>query len=366
MKRTPLYEIHKKSGGKIVEFAGWEMPVQYSGVIEEHTAVRNAAGLFDVSHMGEIEVRGRNALEACQAMTPNDVTVLKDGDAQYTALLNEKSGFRDDVVIYRLGPERFFFCVNAVNADKDYSWLKERIGGMAEVRDRSKEFAQLALQGPRSEEILQPLCSVDLAKIFYYQVTEGDVLGIPTLIARTGYTGEDGFELFVPPTEGEKLWNGIMEKGKPLGLIPAGLGARDTLRQEMGYPLYGHELDEDTSPLQADLGWIVKLSKGEFIGSGPLNEEKKKGVKRILKGFEFLEPGVPRQGYRLFLGEKPVGAVTSGTFSPSLRKGIGMGYVDTQALSGGGELGVEVRGRILKARIVPRPFHPSHVKRRKK
>lgn len=366
MMRTELYALLKKSGGRMVDFAGWELPVQFSGVMEEHRAVREAAGLFDVSHMGEVEVWGPGAGEACQAITPNDVRTLRDGDAQYTALLNERGGFIDDVILYRLAADRYFICVNAVNAEKDYEWIKERVGDRAEVGDRSQDYAQIALQGPKAEEILRPLCTVDLGRLSYYQSAEGEVLGARTLIARTGYTGEDGFELFVAPENAETVWTGIMDRGAPLGLLPAGLGARDTLRLEMGYPLYGHELDETTTPLDANLEWIVKMAKGDFIGRAPLEEEKKRGLTKALIGLEMTEPGVPRQGYPVIVEGKPAGAVTSGTFSPSLGKGIAMAYVGFHAPDPGAEIGVKVRGRVMRARVVHRPFYPSHVKRRKR
>ncbi len=355
-RRTPLYDTHVKAGGKVVDFAGWEMPVQYSGIIEEHAAVRTAAGLFYVSHMGEIELTGPKAIEGAQRLITNDLAKAKDGQAVYAGLLNERGGFVDDVVAYRFSPERILICVNAGNRDKDWAWMKERASG-ADIRDRGDEFAQLALQGPKAASILQRLTKTELSPIANYRFTEGEVAGIGCIISRTGYTGEDGFELYCPPDKAAALWDALLNEGAADGLKPCGLGARDSLRTEMKYALYGNDIDDDHTPLEAGLGWIVKMDKGDFIGRAALEKQKAEGVTRKLVGFTLTDRGIPRHGYPILKDGQRVGEVTSGTQSPSLKQPIGMGYVPVALAAEGSTFEVEIRGRPVGARVVKTPFY---------
>ncbi|HZA50927.1 MAG TPA: glycine cleavage system aminomethyltransferase GcvT, partial [Myxococcaceae bacterium] len=348
-------QAHRQLGAKLVDFAGWEMPVQYSSVIAEHEAVRRAAGLFDVSHMGEIEFRGPGALEEANALLSNDLARIADGQAIYAGLLNDRGGFVDDVVAYRFSPERIFICVNAANREKDFEWMRSRARRIQPL-NRSDEFAQLALQGPKAEAILQRLTAAELAKIRTYHFTTGDVAGAPCIIARTGYTGEDGFELYCDPPAAEKVWFALLEAGAPDGIKPAGLGARDSLRLEMKYALYGNDIDDDHTPLEAGLGWIVKMDKAEFVGKPALEAQKRDGVKRKLVGFELTEAGIPRHGYPITQDGQPVGDVTSGTMGPSVKKAIGMGYVPTALSPEGSTFHVEIRGRPVGAKVVKTPF----------
>jgi len=344
-------------GAKTVEFAGWEMPVEYAGIREEHLAVRNRAGLFDISHMGEIEIRGRDAVSFCQWITTNDVSKLKEFQAQYTLFCNHRGGVVDDVIVYKFSDEYLFICVNAVNTEKDYEWVKSlRNGFNVEILNKSFEFSQLALQGPNSQDILNEVLGRGLSalKRFCFQLTSWN--GIDIIVARTGYTGEDGFEVFLPWNSALHLWNEILEKGKPHGTEPCGLGARDTLRIEMGYPLYGHEIDEDTNPLEAGLGRFIKGEKGDFIGKGALFKAIEKGLKRKLMGLEMIERGIPRQGYGILKDDVMVGTVTSGTLSPSLEKPIGMGYLRTDIEFDNNEVEIEIRKNRRKAKIVSIPF----------
>jgi aminomethyltransferase len=357
LKRTPLYAVHRQASAKMVEFAGWEMPVQYRGVIEEHLAVRGKAGLFDVSHMGEIEVRGTGALEFCQRLTANDVARLQLFQAQYNFLLNEHGGVVDDVIVYRVKPQAYFICVNASNIDKDFAWLVSHAGTDVEVENQSAMYAQLALQGPAAEAILQPLTAQSLAAINSFQFKFADVAAIRCMVARTGYTGEHGFELFCHVDAAERLWRALMDGGESRGLVAVGLGARDTLRLEMAYPLYGHELNESTSPLEAGLEWVLKLNKPAFLGRDRLLEQKQRGVTRRLVGLEALEPGIPRGGYGVFKDGVKIGAITSGTKSPSLGKAIALAYVAGAEAHLGNRLEVEIRGRKIAAKTVPLPFY---------
>jgi aminomethyltransferase len=355
--RTPLYAAHRRAGAKIVEFAGWEMPVQYSGVIDEHVAVRTRAGLFDVSHMGEIEVRGPGALELCQKITANDIGRLKLQQAQYNLLINENGGIVDDVIFYRIEPSYFLICVNASNSDKDFTWIEKHVGGEVEIRNASSDYAQLAVQGPLAQQILQPLTSLSVGEIKPFFFASGDVSSIRCLVARTGYTGEDGFELYCDSADGEKLWNALLENGRPMGLQPAGLGARDTLRLEKGYPLYGHELDDTITPLEAGLEWVIKWSKGPFVGREVLLKQKEEGVKRKLIGLELLEMGIARSHYPVLKDGNPIGRVTSGTQSPTLGKAIALAYVIAQESTIGNTVEVEIRRRSVRAKVVPLPFY---------
>jgi len=355
-RRTPLYDAHRKLGAKMVEFAGWDMPVQYSSLISEHEAVRTAAGMFDVSHMGEVEFTGAGALEAANRLITNDLARIADGQAAYAGLLNDRGGFVDDVVAYRFSPERIFICINASNRDKDFQWMKARAQGVAPVH-RSDDFAQLAVQGPKAPGIIQKLTMVDLSKIGTYRFTEGEVASIRCIISRTGYTGEDGFELYTAPESAEKLWFALLEAGDKDGLKPAGLGARDSLRTEMKYALYGNDIDDDHTPLEAGLGWIVKMDKAEFVGKPALEKQKAEGVPRKLVGFELTDAGVPRHGYPILQDGQKVGEVTSGTMGPSVKKPIGIGYVPPALAAEGSTFQVEIRGRPAGARVVKTPFY---------
>jgi aminomethyltransferase len=357
LKRTPLYSTHRRLGAKIVEFAGWQMPVQYSGIIEEHLAVRARAGLFDVSHMGEIEVRGPDALDLCQKITCNDVSRVHDLQAQYNLLLNDGGGIVDDIVVHRLTDQYFMICVNASNAHKDFSWIKGHAEGRVEVIDKSADYAQLALQGPLAERILQRITTLDLPAIRYYRFAFGEVAGVHCLAARTGYTGEDGFELYCESERAVTLWDVLMDAGRDLGLLPAGLGARDTLRLERALPLYGHELDETTTPFEAGLDWVVKPAKGPFVGRESLQKQQEQGVARKLVGLEMTDAGIGRSHCAVLKDGRAIGVVTSGTKSPTLKKSIAMAYVPTEEAAVGNRLEVEIRGRKVAAAVVPLPFY---------
>ena len=341
----------------MVEFAGWEMPVHYSGIVAEHVAVRSRAGLFDVSHMGEITVRGAGAEAMCQRLTANDVDRMQVSQAQYNLLLNDRGGVIDDVILYKRQPDDFFICVNASNTEKDFQWLRQHGTGKIQVENVSADYAQLALQGPLAEKILQPLTAMALAEIKSFYFAESEVAGTRCLIARTGYTGEAGFELYCSPADAEKLWQRLLDAGSPTDLMPAGLGARDTLRLEKAYPLYGHELDDSTTPLEAGLQWLVKFSKGSFIGCEVLLRQKQAGVKRKLVGLELIEPGIARSEYRLLKDGRCIGRVTSGTRSPTLGRSIALGYVEAQEARAENILEVEIRNKLVRARIVPLPFY---------
>jgi aminomethyltransferase len=357
IKKTPLNAAHRRLGAKMVQFAGWDMPVEYSGVISEHTAVRTRAGLFDVSHMGEIIVRGDEAMQCCQQLTANDLSRLKVFQAQYNLLMNDNGGVIDDVIFYRLKPNDFLICVNASNSDKDYAWIAAHLAGKVEIENASPQYAQLALQGPLAEKILQPLTAVELSGIKSFYFAFGDVAAVRCLVARTGYTGEEGFELYCNSAEAEKLWNAVLAAGSPAGLVPAGLGARDTLRLEKAYPLYGHELDDSTTPLEAGLDWVTKFTKSSFIGREILLKQKEEGTKRKLVGLELLEPGIARSEYPLFKNGRPIGRVTSGTLSPTLGKSIALGYVSIGEAQIGNTIEVEIRKRKVRAKIVSLPFY---------
>jgi aminomethyltransferase len=354
-RKTPLYEAHRALGARLVDFAGWEMPVQYTSVIAEHQAVRTAAGLFDVSHMGEVEFRGPGALQAANGLITNDLARIHDGQAVYAGLLNEAGGFVDDVVAYRFSPERILICVNASNRDKDFAWMQEHALGVKPV-DRGDEYAQLALQGPKAAAILQRLTSLPLSAIATYHFAEGAVAGVPCIVSRTGYTGEDGFELYCAPEGAVSLWNALLEGGAADGLKPAGLGARDSLRTEMKYALYGNDIDDVHTPLEAGLGWVVKWDKGDFVGRVALERQKQAGVARKLVGFEMREPGIPRHGYPLVKDGAAAGVVTSGTMGPSVKKAIGIGYLPAELSREGAQVEVEIRGRPVKAEVVKTPF----------
>jgi aminomethyltransferase len=358
LKRTPLYEQHVALGARLVEFGGWEMPVQYSGIMEEHRAVRTQAGLFDVSHMGEFKIEGPDALAFLQHLVPNDVSRLAMNQALYTQLCLPDGGTVDDLIIYHLADNHYMLVVNAANIDKDFAWVVQQAKGFdVQVTNQSDTTALLALQGPEAQAILQPLTEVDLSTIRYYHCAPGMVDGINCIISRTGYTGEDGFELYCASADASKLWDDLLAAGKERGLLPAGLGARDTLRLEAGYCLYGHELDEQTNPLEARLGWTVKLNKDEFIGRDALLKVKDQGPKRKLIGIEMIERGVCRGGYTLYEDEQHIGTLTSGAPSPTLNKNIGMGYIEASHAVDGKTVYVDIRGKRTAALIVALPFY---------
>lgn len=358
LKRTPLNAAHRRAGAKMVDFGGWDMPVTYAGTIDEHMAVRTAAGLFDVSHMGEIEVRGPEALALVQHVTTNDAAKLVDNQAHYSGLLYPTGTFVDDLLVHRFNGEHFLLCVNATNTDKDFQWIVENTKQFdAEVTNTSANYTQLALQGPRALEMLQPLTDADLHAIKYYWFTRGAVDGVPAIIARTGYTGEDGVELYFDPAASERVWDKLLDVGRPLGLQPCGLAARNTLRLEAKMALYGHEIDDTTTPFEADLAWMVKLNKGDFIGRDALVAQKARGVTRKLVGFEVIERGIARDGYAVFLNGARVGHVTSGSPAPYLKKNIGLTYLPVGHTAVGTRIEVDVRGRRVAAEVVPTPFY---------
>jgi aminomethyltransferase len=359
LQHTPLYEQHHAMGARLVEFGGWEMPVQYTSILEEHQAVRTRAGLFDVSHMGEFKVQGKDALAFLQYLVPNDVSRLTMHQALYTQLCLPNGNTIDDLLIYYIADDHYMLVVNAANIAKDLAWVQGQAKHFSDVTiiNQSDTTALLALQGPAAQVILQPLADVDLNPINYYHSAPGQVSAVTCLISRTGYTGEDGFELYCASVDAVKLWNDLLAAGKAYGLLPAGLGARDTLRLEAGLCLYGHELDEQTNPLEARLGWTVKLKKGNFIGRDALLKVKEQGPARLLVGIELLERGVPRGGYALYEDEQQIGMLTSGAPGPSVQKNIGMGYVSASHANVGRFVQVEIRGKRLAAQIVALPFY---------
>ncbi|HAP35479.1 MAG TPA: glycine cleavage system aminomethyltransferase GcvT [Bacteroidetes bacterium] len=356
MKRTPFYEFHKNAGAKIVPFAGYEMPVLYAGIMEEHKAVRNTVGVFDVSHMGEFYAKGPNALSFLQSITINDVSKLTPGKAQYSAMCFDDGGIVDDLLIYMLAEQSYMIVVNASNIEKDWEWMKKHCPSGVMFENKSDDTALLAIQGPKSLETMQKLTTANLSAIPYYHFVQGAVAGIEMIISRTGYTGELGFEIYFSNAHAEKIWNAIFDAGKEFGIVPIGLGARDTLRLEMGYCLYGNDIDQTTNPIEANLGWITKLNKGEFVAKSILEKTKADGPKRKLVGMMLNEKAVPRHGYALLVNGKNIGVVTSGTFSPSLEKGIAMGYVDIPHTEVGSKIAIDVRGKMIDATVVALPF----------
>ncbi len=357
LKRTPLYALHRELGARMTDFAGYDMPVEFGGVVEEHLTVRKKAGLFDVSHMGEFLVSGGEAEAFLQKLTPNDVSRLAIGQAHYSALTTEKGAFVDDLLISRTGESAFLVVVNASNVEKDFAWMDSRRPAGATLTNASDDYALLALQGPSSEAILRPLTDVDLGAMKYYRFAQGKVLGEAATVSRTGYTGEDGFEILIEAGVGEKVARGLLERGASLGIAPIGLAARDTLRLEAKMALYGNDIDEDHTVLEADLEWIVKWQKGDFVGREALARQKEKGVPRKLIGFEMVDRGIARHGYPVFASGAPSDTVTSGSFAPYLKKNIGMAYVPAASSAPGSEIEIEIRGRRAKAVVVPTPFY---------
>lgn len=367
LEKTPLFEVHNQLKAKLIEFGGWLMPVQYSGIIEEHRAVRNAAGLFDLSHMGEIEVSGHQALEFLQYVTTNDVSKLEVGQAHYTFMLYPDGGIVDDLIVYRQS-DRYLLVVNASNIQKDVLWLKETQtlkGFDLSIRDRSWATALISIQGPKSVEILKPHVDLNLDEIDYYHFGQGKVGDTTAVIARTGYTGEDGFELFVPRKEAAKVWNLLMDAGKDHGLMPVGLGARDTLRLEAKMALYGNDIDAGTNPLDAGLTWAVKFDKGDFCGKRALLPVKQAGPKRKLVGFEVKDKAIARHGYPVAKGDQMVGKVTSGAPSPTLGKNIGLAYVPVDSSAIGTKLEVIIRDKKVAIEVVKTPFYTRPGKAKK-
>jgi aminomethyltransferase len=357
LRTTPLHPVHCALGARMVDFGGWDMPVQYSGIIEEHMAVRRAVGLFDVSHMGEIEIRGPEAGALADFVTTNHARKLKAGQAHYSGLLYEHGGFVDDILVHKVAEDHYFLCVNAANQDKDFEHIRAHSRGAAQVENAGSRYAQLAIQGPQARATLQKLTPVDLATIKYYWFTDGEVSGVPARIAHTGYTGEDGFEIYVPPEEAARMWNEVMEAGREFGIKPCGLGARNTLRLEAKMALYGHEIDASISPLEADLGWIVKFDKGDFVGRDALLKQKEQGLTRKLVGFEMRGRGIARDGYEVYLDGAPAGWVTSGSPAPALNKNIGLCYLPAQHAQPGKSIQIIIRSQPVDAVTVDTPFY---------
>jgi aminomethyltransferase len=356
LQRTPLYEVHRRLGARLVPFAGFEMPVQYRSILEEHAAVRNAAGLFDVSHMGQIHLRGPGARASVERLVSCPAATLKPGRIRYGLLCNDEGGVVDDITVYRSAEDAFLLCVNAANIEKDWRWIVRHADADAELANRSDETALLALQGPAALATLTPLCDFDPARLKRFQFAEGAVAGLPVLVSRTGYTGSDGFELYLDAGGAETLFETLLDTGRPHGLVPAGLGARDTLRLEAALPLYGHELDDTTSPLEAGLGRFVKRAAGGFVGAEAIERRAAAGHERALVGFVVEGRGVAREGYAIARQGRGIGIVTSGAPSPTLGKPIGLGYVPPALAAPGTSVDIVVRERPVPARIVSTPF----------
>ena len=360
LRKTALNSTHRRLGAKMVNFGGWEMPVEYSGIVSEHLATRTAAGLFDVSHMGEIEIRGAQALDLVQYLTCNDASRLTDGQAQYSGLMTEAGTFVDDLLVHKISDGHYFLCVNASNQDQDFDYIRDAGRGRfsAQVENAGARYSQLAIQGPKALGILARFTRQPIGSLKYYHFLEGEVEGVRALIARTGYTGEDGFEIYFAPEHSEKLWNALLGAGKPEGLLPCGLGARNTLRLESAMCLYGHEIDDTTTVWEANLGWICKPGKGEFLGRNALLAQKESGVRRILAGFEMQDRMIARDGYPVIIGNgQKSGCVTSGSPAPFLKKNIGMAYVPVESSAPGTEIRIGVRSQEASAKVVPLPFY---------
>jgi aminomethyltransferase len=359
LKKTPLNNAHQTAGGKMVDFGGWHMPVQYSaGVIAEHFATRTRAGLFDVSHMGEIWVEGEDAIKFVNRLTTNDVAKLVDGQAHYSALTNENGGVVDDLLVYRFFHDKLLLVVNATTTDKDWDWITSHVEDEAiTLTNASADYCQIAIQGPKAVEIAQQLTEENLSEIKYYHFTVGKFAGFDAIISRTGYTGEDGFEIYAGAEHAAELWLKFLETGAKYEILPCGLAARNTLRLEAAMSLYGHELGDEISPLEANLGWICKFNKGEFTGRDKLIELKENGLKRKLVGFEMIDKGIARDEFDVYIDDKKVGVVTSGSPAPFLKKNIGLAFVPAEFANVGQEITIDVRGKKLAAHIVPTPFY---------
>ena len=358
MKHTRLFQSHKNLNGKMIEFFGWEMPIEYSGILEEHLAVRKKAGLFDVSHMGEILVTGKQALNFVQYLTPNNAARLDQGKAQYSALTTPQGTFIDDLLVYCLDRDKYLLVVNAANSDKDYEWvLNHQKGFDVDIKNQSDLYTQLALQGPETEKILKLLTDIPLSEIENFNYKYGKAAGEDVLVSRTGYTGEDGFEIYTLSDNPEKIWDAILEKGKAMGVKPIGLGARDTLRLEAALMLYGNDIDETTTVLEAGLRWLVKFKKGDFLGRDALLKQKEEGLSRQLVGFELKDRGIARPHHPVYLSGEEVSYVRSGTFSPFLKKSIGLAYLPIEATEIGTDFEIDIRGKRVQAQVVPLPFY---------
>lgn len=360
LKRTPLFDVYKEWGGKTIDFGGWALPVQFSSIKEEHEAVRTSAGLFDVSHMGEVEVKGTDSLNFLQKMMTNDISKIKNGGAQYTAMCYENGGTVDDLLVYKIEDNHYLLVVNASNIEKDYKWLEDHLTGDVSLENLSERTAQLALQGPLAEKVLQKLAGEkDLSEIGFFKFQQEVILnGKKALVSRTGYTGEDGFEVYCDSKDVVDLWKDILTEGKEEGVIPCGLGARDTLRFEAVLALYGQELSPEISPLEAGIGFAVKLNKeADFIGKEALIGQKEKGLTRKLVGIEMIDRGIPRHGYPVYKGEQLIGEVTTGTQTPTLKRNIGLALINVEFAGIESEVEVEIRGKRLKATVVPTPFY---------
>jgi aminomethyltransferase len=357
LRKTALNSVHRRLGAKMVNFGGWDMPLEYSGILAEHEAVRTRAGLFDVSHMGEIEIRGPGTLGLVQLVSCNNAAKLNVGQAHYSGLMTSRGTFVDDLLVHKLSDTHYLLCVNAGNQDHDFEHIVEHNKFDAKVENAGPRYSQLAIQGPRAKDILRRLTPVALDAIHYYHFAFGKVSGIDCLIARTGYTGEDGFEIYFAPEHSEKLWSDLMLAGQPAGMIPCGLGARNTLRLEAGMCLYGHEIDDTTTPWEAGLGWICKMEKAPFLGSDVLAQQKKDGLTRKLVGFEMLDKRIGRDGYPVLIDGREAGRVTSGGPAPFLKKNIGMAYVPTKSTGVGTDIAINIRGQSEAARIVALPFY---------
>jgi len=357
LRITALNHLHRALGAKMVDFGGWDMPVQYSGIIDEHLAVRRSVGVFDVSHMGEIEIQGPEAARLADFVTTNNVRNLKLGQVHYSGLLYETGGFVDDILVHKVADDHYFLCVNASNQEKDFDHIRAHNHFDAVVELSSDRYTQIAIQGPQARATLQKLTPLDLSSIKYYWFADGVVCGTPARIAHTGYTGEDGFEIYIPPAESERIWSEVMAAGAESGIKPCGLGARNTLRLEAKMALYGHEIDASITPLEADLGWIVKLEKGEFNGREALLKQKESGLKRKLVGFEMRGRGIGRDGYEVYVDGAPAGWVTSGSPSPTLSRNIGLCYLPTALAHPGVAIQVMIRNQPVDAVTVETPFY---------
>lgn len=365
VKKTALYSTHQKLGGKIIDFAGWALPVQYEGIIQEHEAVRNAAGMFDVSHMGEVKAEGKEAFDFVQNLVTNDISVLENHQVIYTLMCYPDGGVVDDLLVYKFDNENFLLVINASNIDKDYQWMKDNSSNFnLKLSNISNEVSQIALQGPKAQSILQKLVNVNLTDIEFFHFNDNVLIdGMKCLVSRTGYTGEDGFEIYTENKNIEKIWNLVMEAGKPEGLKPTGLGCRDTLRFEACLPLYGNEISKDVTPLEAGLGFFVKLKKENFIGKDVLVAQKANGLKRKLVGFEMKDRGIPRHGYEVLGNGEKIGFVTTGYFSPTLKKNIGLALVSADYSQLGTEISVVVRNKPLKAEVISKKFYNKNYKK---
>jgi aminomethyltransferase len=364
LKRTPLFDVYKENGGKTVDFGGWELPVQFSSIKDEHEAVRTKAGLFDVSHMGEVDVKGPDSFKFIQKMVTNDISKINNGGAQYNVMCYENGGTVDDLLVYKKADDHYLLVINASNTDKDYKWLEDHLEGDVQIENISPKISQLALQGPVAEKVLQKLAvDTDLSEIGFFKFKDVDLNGKTALVSRTGYTGEDGFEVYCDNKDAVALWNEILEAGKDEGVIPCGLGARDTLRFEANLPLYGQELSATISPLEAGMGFAVKLKQeADFIGKDALIGQKENGLPRKVVGIEMIDRGIPRHGYPVFVGGKEIGEVTTGTQSPTLKKNIGLALLPSEYAVIDQEVEVEIRGKMLKAKVSATPFYKREKK----